>query len=172
MIDSDPAIFSLQRIVLCFNRLWSTNGSLAKPCFKECTMKTTKLLPLLFLIVAVPAMAANPVATKQTNLAAAELKVALAHAKMAEGATSLAVSQTHLHHVINCLVGPKGISFDAKAGNPCAKMGQGAINDGADREAARALLKDADKGLGATTLAQAQEAAKVTAAAIDKLLLH
>jgi hypothetical protein len=38
-----------------------------------------------------------------------------AHAGMALGAADLKLVHTHLHHVINCLVGPSGKGFDAQA---------------------------------------------------------
>ena len=33
---------------------------------------------------------------------------------------------------VNCLVGPSGAGFDAAAGNPCGKAGNGAIADCTD----------------------------------------
>ena len=40
--------------------------------------------------------------------------------------------QAHLHHTLNCLVGPGGDGFDAKQMNPCAQAGNGAIPDAKD----------------------------------------
>jgi uncharacterized membrane protein len=35
----------------------------------------------------------------------------------------------HLHHVLNCAVGPDGMGFDAAAGNPCKGQGNGFLSD-------------------------------------------
>jgi hypothetical protein len=60
----------------------------------------------------------------------------------------------HLHHALNCLVGPAGKDFDASNANPCKAQGNGAIPDSTDaakkqtlQHAARAAndaLKDTD----------------------------
>lgn len=74
--------------------------------------------------------AALSVAALTPNLAAADAKQALGiaaqHAGLAASAANLNVVHTHLHHVLNCLVGPGGDGFDAAPGNPCAMAG-GAI---------------------------------------------
>jgi hypothetical protein len=56
-----------------------------------------------------------------------ELDTATQHAGLAAKATDLKTVQQHLHHVINCLVGPSGAGFDASFGNPCNGQGNGAI---------------------------------------------
>jgi len=68
-------------------------------------------------------------ALAQGGDAAKELATARAHAQLSEASQSVAVAQMHLHHVINCLVGPHGRGFDAAAGNPCKGMGEGAAKD-------------------------------------------
>ncbi|TAM15789.1 MAG: hypothetical protein EPN68_17120 [Rhodanobacter sp.] len=74
------------------------------------------------------------------------------------------MTHTHLHHVVNCLVGPDGKGFDAKAGDPCKGMGQGAIVDAKGDAAAEATLhtalSQARQGLKATTLDGAHADAK------------
>ena len=35
----------------------------------------------------------------------------------------------HLHHTLNCLVGPQDKLFDASAGNPCQGQGNGYLPD-------------------------------------------
>jgi hypothetical protein len=35
----------------------------------------------------------------------------------------------HLHHVVNCLVGPNDPMFDKAAGNPCQGQGNGILPD-------------------------------------------
>src|SRR2546423_1794048 len=64
--------------------------------------------------------------------AASEVVTAATHASLAAGAADIAGVHTHLHHALNCLVGPKGDGFDAKELNPCAQGGSGAIPDTTD----------------------------------------
>lgn len=95
--------------------------------------------------------------------------VAHAHALMAQSAKTLDMAHTHLHHVVNCLVGPKGAGFDAKAGDPCKGQGNGAIPDSASDAALDTKLKsalaDAQSGLKSNTLSDVQaDAAKAAAA--------
>jgi hypothetical protein len=84
----------------------------------------------------------------------AEVSTAATHAGLAAGAASLPMAQMHLHHVLNCLIGPAGKGFDSTAANPCKDQGAGAIPDTSDvlkkemlqRAASNALeaLKDTD----------------------------
>lgn len=64
------------------------------------------------------------------NVAAADAQqaigIAAQHAGLAANAGNINVVHTHMHHVLNCLVGPGGDGFDAMPGNPCAMAG-GAI---------------------------------------------
>lgn len=126
-----------------------------------------KLLALS--IAAVFAAGMGGTALAQTG-AAGEASVAHAHALMAQSATSLATAQAHLHHVINCLVGPKGHGFDAKAEDPCKGQGNGAIPDAGGDAALHtkltSALADAQGGLKATSLAAAQASAAKAAAAL------
>jgi len=48
-----------------------------------------------------------------------EINTAHAHALPAQSASSVAMSHTHLHRVINCLAGPKETRYDDDAGDPC-----------------------------------------------------
>jgi hypothetical protein len=73
-------------------------------------------------LVACAGFVASP-ASAQTK----ELATATQHAGLAAKATDLKGVQMHLHHVINCLVGPSGAGFDASFGNPCNGQGNGAI---------------------------------------------
>jgi len=75
----------------------------------------------------------------------------------------------HLHHVVNCLVGPTGTGFDATNANPCAKAGNGAIPDASAAQKAKlaTALASANAGLAATDVAAAQKDAAAAAAAID-----
>ena len=58
-----------------------------------------------------------------------EIATAAQHAGLAAAATSLAQTHMHLHHAMNCLVGPKDADFDKNNMNPCAQQGNGAFPD-------------------------------------------
>ena len=101
-----------------------------------------------------------------------EVSTAHAHALMAQNATTLAEAHTHLHHVINCLVGPDGSGFDAAAENPCKGQGNGALKDAASNAALQtklnSALADAQSGLKSDSLsAVQQDGAKAAAALAD-----
>lgn len=117
------------------------------------------------LLAACAALSATPALAD----AAAEISIAQTHAGLAAKQTDLAKVQMHLHHAVNCLVGPGGQGFDASNANPCAKAGNGAIPDSTD-SAQKAKLQtavaDASKGFSATDLAAAQKDAQETEAAI------
>jgi len=97
--------------------------------------------------------------------AASETVTAQTHADLASHAADLAGVHMHLHHVVNCLVGPAGAGFDAKEINPCANAGNGAIPD-TTNPSQKKLLQDAvtkaQSGIAATQLAAAQKAASDT----------
>jgi len=71
--------------------------------------------------------------------ASTEVATAAEHAGYSAAADTLMVAHMHLHHVLNCLVGPKGRGFDTKAADPCADMGSGAIPDTTDAHMKRRL---------------------------------
>jgi hypothetical protein len=66
--------------------------------------------------------------------------------------------------VVNCLVGPAGKGFDAKAQDPCKGMGHGAIvdakGDAAVEGRLHTALGQAEQGLKASTLDAAHADAK------------
>ncbi len=104
--------------------------------------------------------------------AAGEIVTAATHADLAAKATDLAGTRMHLHHALNCLVGPGGSGFDPKNLNPCAHAGNGAIPDTADATKKAALGGAADRaraGLAAPDLATAQKDAAQTAAALKAI---
>ena len=91
-----------------------------------------------------------------------EVTTAARHAGLAAQAADLKGTQTHLHHVINCLVGPKGQGFDDKEANPCKDQGNGAIPDATDEVRRTALIQalaKANEGLRQTDLAAARKSA-------------
>src|ERR1044071_7404386 len=91
--------------------------------------------------------------------ASSETVTAATHAELAAGASDVNGVHMHLHHALNCLVGPGGNGFDAKEPNPCAQSGKGAIPDTADAAKKKALESAADKarsGIAATDMTAAK----------------
>lgn len=99
-----------------------------------------------------------------------ELTTAITHAGMAAGSTDLKMVQTHLHHVVNCLVGPSGAGFDAGQANPCKDQGSGAIPDApADKQMIlKTALASAQSGIAETDVAKAKTTAAEVQAIIKK----
>ncbi|MBD8899669.1 hypothetical protein [Rhodanobacter sp. DHG33] len=126
------------------------------------TKYSKHVLPAMLLALALP-MAAQADANAN-GAAVKQVAIATAHAGMAMGAADLATARAHLHHVVNCLVGPSGKDFDAKAEDPCKGMGHGAITDSNGDVAAvdrlNVALGQAKHGLQATTLDAAHADAK------------
>lgn len=98
-----------------------------------------------------------------------EISIAAQHAELAASATALNDVHMHLHHVINCVEGPKGADFSKTDLNPCANAGSGAIPD-SDNPTTTATLQtaisQANSGIAATSLKAAQDAATQTAATL------
>ena len=117
------------------------------------TKKLTRWLPMLLLAIALPMVAQ---AADSDSAVSKQVGTASAHAGMALGAGDLKLAHTHLHHVVNCLVGPSGKGFDAQEEDPCKGMGQGAIvdakGDAANESRLHTALAQAEHGLKATTL--------------------
>ncbi len=59
----------------------------------------------------------------------AELNTAITHAGFAAKYDTMKEITLHLHHALNCLVGPQDKRFDAAAGNPCQGQGNGYLPD-------------------------------------------
>jgi hypothetical protein len=100
---------------------------------------------------------------------AGELSTAQTHAGMAATQTDIAMAQKHLQHAVNCLVGPSGAGFDAAAGNPCGKAGNGAITDStnaAQKAKLTTIAATAKTAVGSSDLATVTKAAKDTADAV------
>ncbi len=93
------------------------------------------------------------------------------HAGFAAGSPDIAGAHAHLHHTLNCLVGPGGSGFDAKEMNPCANAGKGAIpdtSDAAKKTALEAAAAKARAGIAAADLASAQKDAADARAMLKK----
>ena len=101
-----------------------------------------------------------------------EIAAAAAHAGYAAGASDIDGVHAHLHHAVNCLVGPDGSDFSAKDLNPCAALGNGAIPDSTDEPTTSALqdaLTSAKAGIAATDYDKAKDAASDTQATEIKI---
>lgn len=70
-----------------------------------------------------------------------EISTAIEHAGFASHVKSIKMVHLHLHHVVNCLVGPRGVGFYAPAGDPCKGMGNGALHDLKGRAKVRSRLE-------------------------------
>lgn len=132
------------------------------------TLATEKSILFSFVLAAAAMLA--PFAAHSD--AASEITTAATHAGFAAKSTTLDGVHMHLHHAVNCLVGPKGDGFDASQLNPCAGSGNGAIPDESDntrRTALEAAVAEAKRGLAATGLAAAQASAQKTESMLKAL---
>lgn len=89
-----------------------------------------------------------------------QVHTAAQHAGYAAEAGSLKMVHTHLHHAVNCLVGPDGAAFDKGFLNPCVGMGKGAIHDATNtktKTSLNAALEAAKNGIAADDFKAAQE---------------
>lgn len=118
------------------------------------------------------AVAGGLLALSTTTIAAdasKEISTAATHAGLAAAATVIDTVHVHLHHTVNCLVGPSGAGYDAKQMDPCKGMGGGAIPDTSDAAKKKALedaVSKANAGLAANDLTAAKKAAGDTEAAL------
>jgi hypothetical protein len=105
---------------------------------------------------------------------AKELATTEQHAGFAVGGADLKAVQTHLQHVVNCMVGPKGRGFDATQANPCKDQGDGLMADVKSDKTKRASLQkalDAARGgLKAADLAAAKQRASDADAILKKAM--
>ena len=117
-----------------------------------------KALPLSF------AFAALLLPGQALANAHSEIVLAGQHAGLAAESTDIALVHAHLHHALNCLVGPGGPGFDAREMNPCANAGNGAIPDAGmlKRLKLEAAAAEARAGLAEPDLAKAQQHALKT----------
>jgi hypothetical protein len=116
--------------------------------------------------IALLAGAAIFAATPALADAAQEISIAATHAGLAAKNGMINGVHMHLHHALNCLVGPDGAGFDKSQENPCAKSGTGAIPDEADaakKETLTTAAQEARDALGQTDLAEAQAGAQKVA---------
>lgn len=120
----------------------------------------TGLVAVVLTALSAAAIAADP---------SQEVATAATHAGFAAQAASIEQAHMHLHHTVNCLVGPKGQGFDPKEANPCQKLGDGAIPDTADaptKAKLTAALAKAKAGLKSDDLGAVKTAATETQASL------
>jgi len=120
--------------------------------------RKTGLVALGLLTMIGGAIAASPARAESDP--AKETATAATHAGLAAKAADMKGTQMHLHHVVNCLVGPKGKGFDESVGNPCKDQGNGAIPDtknAAQKKSLQQALNRARAGLRAKDMATAQK---------------
>ena len=101
--------------------------------------------------------------------AASEIATAAQHAGLAAAAPNLSQTHMHLHHVMNCLVGPKDGDFDKTNINPCAQMGNGAFPDESNAEI-KAKLQSAMSAAGDGIASSDEATAKKNAAMVKTIL--
>ena len=118
-------------------------------------------------VVAVLALGTQGTRAAEMGLAS-ELKTAITHAGFATKYDTSQEVTLHLHHVVNCLVGPDDSLFDKAAGNPCQGQGKGILPDikakmGVDPEylAAWWLAHLGDEAIKMGDLAKAKAAAHI-----------
>lgn len=119
-------------------------------------LSLTGVVAVALTALSAAALAADP---------AQEVVTAATHAGFAAQAASIEQAHMHLHHTVNCLVGPKGQGFDPNQANPCQKLGDGAIPDTADATAKARLtaaLAKAQAGLKSDDLTAVKKAATET----------
>lgn len=112
------------------------------------------------LLLGAVAAAALALPTAALADAHSEIVNAAEHAGYAATSADIASVHAHLHHALNCLVGPGGNGFDAKQMNPCAQAGKGIIPDTADaskKAGFEAAAAKARAGLADNNLATAQK---------------
>jgi hypothetical protein len=100
-----------------------------------------------------------------------EIATAAQYAGYAAESTAIGMAYAHLHHTINCLVGPHGAGFDVKERNPCKNLGNGALPHTADTtrvKSLRAALAMAEAGLRSDDLDTAKRLAAHAVAEIQK----
>ena|ERR1700756_2229322 len=124
-------------------------------------------------LVTLVTLAAAPVLFAATAFAAdlgSEINNAAQHAGLAAQAANINGVHQHMHHALNCLVGPQGDGFDAKEMNPCAQSGGGAIPDETDAMKKTKLMAARDnlsKGIALTDISAAKADASAAQAAIE-----
>lgn len=124
--------------------------------------------PSLIVVLSAAALVATPALA--AGNARHEISTAIEHSGYASQVKSTAKVHLHLHHVVNCLVGPHGRGFYPPAGDPCQGMGNGALNDLSGRSAVRSELETALREAKAGLRENGFSAAHATALRVRKTL--
>jgi hypothetical protein len=101
-----------------------------------------------------------------------EIAAAAQHAGFAAQGGDIGEVHAHLHHTINCLVGPEGEGFAPKELNPCKPLGNGAIpdtTDAAKKKALEAVLAVANTGVAEADFAKAKASAAEAQSQLEAL---
>jgi hypothetical protein len=101
--------------------------------------------------------------------AKSQIATAAEHAGLAAAAPNLAQTHVHLHHAMNCLVGPLDADFDKGNMNPCAQQGKGAFPDASDPET-KTKLQNAMSAAADGIASKDEATAKKNAATVKSLL--
>ena len=125
------------------------------------------MLIILAIAVVISGLLTFPIAAYAD--AASEIATAAQHAGFAAAAPNLVQTRTHLHHALNCLVGPQDGDFDKTNMNPCAQEGKGAFPDESDPDI-KAKLQSAMAAAEDGIAASDEATAKKDAATVETLL--
>jgi len=98
-----------------------------------------------------------------------EIETAAQHAGYAASAITVKDTHMHLHHAINCMVGPMGLGYDSNFADPCKGMGDGALNDTQDATA-KTMVDQALSLAKVGVQIEGKAAAQDTAKAVHQLL--
>jgi|SRR5579872_6136280 hypothetical protein len=101
--------------------------------------------------------------------AKSEIATAAQHAGLAAAAANLAQTHMHLHHAMNCLVGPRDADFDKTNMNPCAEQGKGAFPDESDPDI-KVKLQNAMSAAADGIASNDEATAKKNAATVQTML--
>jgi hypothetical protein len=101
--------------------------------------------------------------------AKSEIATAAQHAGFAAAAPNLVQTHMHLHHAMNCLVGPLDADFDKTNMNPCAQQGKGAFPDESDPDI-KTKLQNAMSAAADGIASNDEATAKKNAATVESLL--
>jgi hypothetical protein len=98
----------------------------------------------------------------------------MTHAGFAAKYDALKEVSLHLHHVINCVVGPQDKMFDAAAGNPCQSQGNGFLPDlkvkkGEDAQYYQVqwVARIAGQAIASNNLQEAKAAARIASLVLE-----
>ncbi len=100
-----------------------------------------------------------------------EITTAATHAGLAAKADSIKMVHEHMHHALNCLVGPNGKEFDKMALNPCKNSGMGAIPDttnAGQKMELQKVVSTLNMGLTEMDMKKAQDTAMMAAGDLKK----